>query len=66
MALGAEVRVGRGAAMDRRHRPMSRLLEIIRCRLGIRWTTTSKQRKDDPEKVANIFEKVGKTGMAGI
>jgi hypothetical protein len=37
MGLGVVVRGGRGAAMClRRRRRMSRLLEIIRCRLGTR------------------------------
>lgn len=32
MGLGAEVRVEKGAAVDPRRRPMSKRLEIIRCR----------------------------------
>jgi hypothetical protein len=48
MALGVVVRVvGRGAAMevDQRRRRMSRLLETIRCRLGISLMLVRKIRK---------------------
>jgi hypothetical protein len=43
MGLGVEVQVGRGAAMGRHHRRMSRLLEIIRCKLGTRWIVYEKK-----------------------
>jgi len=57
MGLGVEVLVGRGAAMGRRHRRMSRPLEIIKCRLRTRSMPMKKVSNCSTTRSADIVKK---------